>query len=445
MIPERHATKRGTTIDSVVVEPRWEIWEAALLTHRNESDEARADRAMLGLSLDRSVVMSGHQPIVFHPGIASKLAALMIASERTNSEALWIVPDQDAVDPLAVRVPEGRGETLREQTIRLGPMLVHGVAAASQPAVRTIDTKLPDELETLRERVLEHADEPTLARQMALATIPLAAEWLGVEAPKIVFASELMNTNGVRRIVNEITQDPLRAISAYNDAVRAHKDAGVRELHIDDERVELPFWRAKVGHPRQAVYSDELDSIAHDELLPRGLVMTGGARRTLGELFIHGTGGWSYDIITERWINDWLSESGAPITLVSATQRLELLDGNDAIDPDAAVWNAQHAKHDPAMLGDEALADEKRSLVERIERCKESGDDPSALFSQLQTLLEHYRAQYSADLKSLEQIAADAQKHRASHELAMDRTWPFVNFDAESGLLLTERVRSSMR
>lgn len=445
MNAQRQATKSGSIIDSVVVDPRWDAWETAI-ENRNGSRAAHADRAMLGLEIDRSVVMSGHQPIVFHPGIASKLAALMIACERTNSQAVWIVPDQDAVDPLALRTPIGRGGTLSERTIRLGAMTHPSVAAASLPAVKQIGKDdLPTELLTLRERLLDHANEPTLARQAALATIELATDWLGVDTPRIVFASELMETIGVREIVSAMTSDPARAISAYNNAVRAHEDAGVRELRIEDDRVELPLWRVRDGASRQAVFSDEIESIPERELLPRGLIMTGGARNTLGELFIHGKGGWKYDQITEQWINEMLGESIAPMTLVSATQRLELLDESGAIDPDRAVWNAQHAKHDPAMLGDQQRADEKRSLVERIERVKQSGDDPSALFARLQGLLSDYRAQYAAQLDKLETIAQEAQRSRASYTLAMDRTWPFVHFDAESGLMLTERVRSMMR
>jgi len=445
MNPERATTKTrmGGVIDSVTVEPGWDRWQATL-AKQNTTQEARADRAMLGLSADRPVVMSGHQPIVFHPGIAAKLAALMIAAERTNSEALWVVPDQDAVDPLEIRVPNGHGESLMAETIRLGPATPNGVAAASLRAARAIDTDLPPVVEPLVERLLAYADEPTLARQVALATIPLAAEWLGVGTPTIVFASELMHTHGVRGIIDKMIGDPLGAISAYNDAVRAHGDAGVRPLSIDAGRVELPLWRARSDSPRVAVFADELDSIPEGELLPRGLVMTGGARRTLGELFIHGTGGWAYDKITERWLRDWFGEPSAPIALVSATQRLGLSADGDPTDPDEAVWMAHHAKHDPAVLGDASAASEKQDLIERIRERKDAGGDPSSMFSQLQTLLRDYRARHEAELAEIDQRARAAKKHRAAYELAMDRTWAFVNFGSEDGLALTERVRSAM-
>ncbi|MCA9302896.1 MAG: hypothetical protein KC996_02110 [Phycisphaerales bacterium] len=443
MSVRRPAGGTGSTIDSVTIQPGWVDWEAAL-SHPNTSEEARADRAMLELPTDGPVVMSGHQPIVFHPGIASKLAALMVAAEQTKSGALWVVPDQDAVDPLLVRVPEGRGDSLRERTVRLGPMVVSGVASASLPSVQSIEMPLPEHLEPLRERLLAHAGEPTLARQVALATIPLAAEWLGVGTPTIVFASELMRTHGVRGILDAIERDAHAAVDAYNDAVRAHGDAGVRPLLAEGDRVELPLWRARRGSARVVVFADELGSIPEGELLPRGLVMTGGARRTLGELFIHGTGGWAYDKITERWLQDWLGEANAPIALVSATQRLDLFDGGDAIDPEEALWRAHHARHDPGLLGDDAAAAEKQLIIERINETKGSGGDPSELFAGLQRLLQAYRSEHADELAEIERRADNAKKHRMAYELAMDRTWPFVNFDRESGLALTERVRSAM-
>ena len=443
MSVQRSVSKTGSAVDSVTIEPGWADWRARL-EKPNTSEEALADRAMLAVPTDRPVLLSGHQPIVFHPGIAAKLAAMMIAAERSGSAALWIVPDQDAVDPMAVRVPQGFGGSLTEQTIRLAPPMPLGVASASLPSVKTIDEALPGILQPLRDRLLAHADEPTLARQVALATIPLAAEWLGVQTPMIVFASEMMKTLGVRGILEKIQQDPIGAISAYNNAVRAHPGAGVRPLIIDGDRVELPLWRSEMNTPRRAVFADELGSIPECELLPRGLLMTGGARRTLGELFIHGIGGWAYDKITERWLSDWFGSASAPITLVSATQRLELFETSEAVDPDKAVWRAHHARHNPAILGDAASAGEKRSLVERIGRAKGEGVEPSALFGELQRLLEGYRQRHADELARLDRLAGDARKNRDALTLAMDRTWPFVNFNAQGGYALSERVRAAM-
>src|SRR5690606_41787826 len=58
-----------------------------------------SDRAAVGLPTDRPVVLSGHQPTLWHAGILAKLLAACELAASTGAAVGWIVPDADEADP----------------------------------------------------------------------------------------------------------------------------------------------------------------------------------------------------------------------------------------------------------------------------------------------------------------------------------------------------------
>lgn len=412
----------------VTIEPAWAEWESALAEHN--PDPARRQ---LGIPNDRPVVFSGHQPVVFHPGILAKLIAQHEAARRTGAARVWIVADQDPVDLETVRVPVGRGEHLTSQTIQLleAGSTPPGVPSASLPTMHIKDTD-DDRLEALVSHLRDCAHEPSLARQFASATIRLACDRLGIEMPQLIYASDLFRSDQMFSIAQRTIDDPESCARAYNTAVRAHPGARVRPLTIEDDRIELPLWGLRENRPRVPVDTDNIDDFGQGSLIPRGLLMSLLVRAHLGELFIHGTGGWAYDRVTHDWAKAWLGIELAPMALTTATQHLELgFSDDEAIDLDHAAWRLHHARHTPGMLGDHDRQAHKDELVEQIRVAKAEGSDPSKAFGELQRLLDAYRADHAQGLERLGEQVRRAQRMRDQIELANDRTWPFVLFSEE--------------
>ncbi|MBM90724.1 MAG: hypothetical protein CMJ35_03805 [Phycisphaerae bacterium] len=412
----------------VRIEPTWDQWADALSKHM--SDSARDE---LGIPNDRPVLFSGHQPVIFHNGILAKLIAQHEAAKRTGAHRVWIIADQDHVELEHLRVPTGHAGSLSSRTIQVlaSDSIPAGVPSASLPAMPT-EAVDDDRLEAIVEYLLGYTHESTLARQFANATIGLACERLDIEPPQIIYASALFTSDTLWAIVQRMLDDPRACVERYNEAVGGHPQARVRPLMIEDGRVELPMWGLRDGRARVAIDTDNIDTFQRHELAPRGLFMSLLVRAHLGELFIHGTGGWAYDRITQDWAKAWLGMELSPMALATATQHLELgWDPDEAVGVNEASWRLHHARHTPGMLGDESAQRQKDELVSDIEQAKASGTNPDAPYQQLQSLLERYRGEHRQQLDALRDRVDQARAMQKQIALANDRTWPFVLFSEQ--------------
>ena len=426
---------------TVTIEPGWEIWSRAL-----GSAHSGPARAQLGLDPTAPIVFSGHQPIVFHNGILAKLIAQHQAATRCSATPVWIVADQDHAQPGQIRIPIGEGKALDDTLVDLlAPGTVPGGVPTASLAPQTIQRPTDPRLYPLVDHLNRHTSAASLGEQFARATIALASERLGIEAPKLLFASDLLRSGTLWALVERMLKDPRACVSAYNASVRAHPGAGVRELTIEGDRVELPLWGLIDRRARVAIDSQNISDFDRAALAPRGLLMSLLVRAHLGELFIHGTGGWKYDRITQDWANAWLGIELAPMALTTATQRLDLgFAPEQVIDPARAIWEAHHARHTPASVGDTATQHQKDILVSRIAALHDAGDDPAPDFARMQALLDEYRASHNEALAALDKRVDRARAMHKQLTLAADRTWPFVLFDDPALRALKDAVASAL-
>jgi len=405
------------------------------------NDEQRRARAELGLDPDRPVLASGHQPVIYHPGIVAKLVALDAWTSRAGAQALWVVPDMDAVDPGVVRIPEPSDDDLRAAEFVIGSDQREGPAATMPPIERAGD--LPAAVRPLGERIEAYATEGSRARQFTHAVLDDLCEALGLKRPVVVFASDLAATVASGSLIDLVRNDPDGAVRAYNDAIDDNENTGVRPLAIDRRRVELPLWSLAPGR-RDPVVIERGGAIPEGDLAPRGLLMTAIVRRSLCDAFIHGTGGMRYDRVTESWIARWLGAELAPMVGASATLRLDLPLPPAFTDPDRAAWEAHHARHDPEMLDEHALARRKDELVRAIDEAKERGEDPGALFDRLQGVLGRTRDAHRPELDALRERARWAERFRDARAVARDRTWGYPLYGLKALVALRDAVRAAM-
>tara|TARA_E500000318_G_scaffold54309_2_gene50594 strand:- start:20720 stop:22018 length:1299 start_codon:yes stop_codon:yes gene_type:complete len=429
-------TTRSIEID---LRPDANEWKAALQNHT-----PHAARAQLGIPNDRPIVMSGHQPIAFHNGILAKLIAQHEIAQSTGAGRVWIVPDQDIVDLETIRVPIGSGTDLRTRTVQiLEPgSIPPGVPAASLPAMDPIDPD-DDRLADLVEYLRGYAYESSLARQFASATIQLACDRLGIDPPQIIYASDLFTSEAVwDQVGSAMRLDPDDAVRSYNDAAAKHPEAKIRPLDINNDDYERPVWKLRDGYARIPVNDASFDQF---NTAPRALLMSGICRAFLSELFIHGSGGWTYDQITEHWFQNWLNITLNPMARASASVYLPLgIDDPNAIDLKEAHWRFHHARHHPALVGDDDTQRTRDELVSQINTARAAGDNPDPIYQQLVRVLEDHRVRNANGLSSLESQIEHARTHAKQIELANDRTWAFPLFDDESLHMLKDRIHNAM-
>lgn len=421
----------------------------ALLRRAALDETSRSLRVELGLPTHRPIVMTGHQPEFWHPGILAKYIAAQALAQSTGAHAAHIVVDSDETDPGAVRIPV-IGDTLSQRTLRLLPQPGAGIPACAAPSARPTAADPSDTLEPVRAglrtitRSLEaHAGATTLGEQLGRAINDLMQPWAPLTAP--LYSSRLAATGAFRSLVDRMASNPRACIDAHNAAVEQVLEARIAPLAAGADRLELPLWRIRSGQARARVFAKDLAGIPPSELAPRALLLTGFLRIFACDLFIHGAGGAVYDRITDRWLESWLGRAPSPAVMATATLHLPLSTrGVPAVaDIDRASWTAHHARHDPSLVGDRAGAARKADLLAAVRSARASGADALPPFRALQDFLADHRARHADALAQLHAQADALRARREEAAIAADRAWAFPLYPAESLDALASDIRGA--
>jgi len=341
---------------------------------------------------DRPIV-TGHQQTLFHPGILAKYAAAATASAGRAEGYAQVVVDQDVYEPLTLDIPVREADRLTARRHHLARVLPDIPPASQRPAKAEAIHSALDTLdwpndaavsrEQMREAYAASHDDDTLARQAWRANNTLL-RGVGVEPPVAVFASELLRDQRHAWVIEALRRDAKRSAVLYNHAVEAFPEAGVTALRIEPWMIEAPLWVLRWERPRQRVFVDLADRtpllVTEDgepidpsgaTFAPRALLMTALLRHPdEAALFIHGTGGWAYDRITEQWWRDWQGVALAPIALATADLHLDfdapLAERGELA---RAVWFRHHIKDnvDRYTEVDPALAARKHELLAHMD------------------------------------------------------------------------------
>jgi hypothetical protein len=333
-----------------------------------------------------SVVVSGHQPQLFHPGVWFKNFLLVEIGKRSKAQPVNLIIDNDTVRETSIRTPSrSSGDALLESV----PYDSHGQEIPFEERVvldeaifRTfaerVRATLPDYVgkarsepplaESLWRTAREVSmDEMNLGRRLAKLRNLLEAEWGAAqwEAP----LSEVCNEPPFLWFASDILANLPRFAKIYNAALveyrRVHRIRNARHpmppletSRRPDEWSETPFWiwtsadplrkrlfarvvgrsmeisdRANVtkslrlspdGRAEGAV--EALVEAAREgiRLRPRALVTTLYARLFLSDLFIHGIGGAKYDQVTDAVIERYYGERPPAFVTATATFRLPI-------------------------------------------------------------------------------------------------------------------------
>jgi hypothetical protein len=432
--------------ESLTINPAPASW-GALLRH-NPSPESIQFRRELNLPTDLPIIMTGHQPEFWHPGILAKYLAADAASAALNAHPVWLFVDQDRPDSITLRYPAPSNSSLTVGTAT--------VRKRNLPTIRDAHVLVQPGIDHIRGAFARHSSAPTLSHQLASTLSDLIAPLISLPHSTL-FATQLSRTTLFQSLVQKMSKDPESCITTYNAAATRHASAGIRALIADDiqDRWELPLWHLPTNLPRKHVYAEDLPNIPINELAPKALFMTGLLRLAACDLFIHGTGGagadasqhQGYDLITEDWFNSWFGAPLAPMTLVTATRYLPLSSSPPptAADVAHARWRAHHTNHDPAMLNDHTAAATKHHLLDQLALLPRHSRTRSDTFRKLHDLLSTYRQSHSSELAALESQAHSAAQRFAEREVIFDRTWPFSLYPDSTLAALRDQVRTAFR
>lgn len=374
-----------------------------------------------------SLIVTGHQPELFHPGVWAKNFAVHRLAKQTQANGLNLIIDNDTHHGTGIAVPTGTRAALQTTTIPfdeprpvcpweelplsdrevfdgfarqvsaqlhpwgIEPVLNEAWPAARHFADRTERPRLCDCLSAMRVATERRFGAGNLELPMSrLSEVP-GFHW---------FAAHILAQLPQFQVLhNEIVRDYRRRHQLRS---RTHP---VPELATQDDWREAPFWVWRAGESQRdrlfaRQVADEIQlrdrrdvflklpltpdrsaccAVEQLAALPskgirlrsRALTTTLFARLFLADLFVHGIGGAKYDEMTDELITRFYRLPAVPYATISGTLHLPLggtwTAGSQALGQNLhTLWELDHQPERflPASATDvQSMIADKRRLI----------------------------------------------------------------------------------
>ncbi len=429
------------------------------------------------------LIMTGHQPELYHPGVWVKAFLVQRYADQTGARALDLVVDTDIAGRIELRTP-----CLGEKVHVCKTLLAEG-----GEDVAYVQLGVPDDAARTRLRVqglasLRSLRAPALSRHFEAFCMCLdeAAAHTGDLASCLTAARRLyerpaetdylelavsaqVRTEAYLRYVASLILDAERFREAMNAALHEYRlRTGTRssaqpvpDLGCADGRIETPFWvldaerRRPLTVDRRGLWAGDqrvarrgrtigetVDVLKTEGLTiaPKALALTLFERLFVADLFVHGTGGARYDQVTDDIVSRYYGIPAPGYAVASMTMLLPL--GATVAGPQdvAAVENRLHRfTHNPDQVLAEVefdtveervraedLAREKRELVAAIAY---PAADRKALGSRIREVNEDLATLLQPMVIELSESLVRMRAERDAADVLMDRTYPYCLWD----------------
>ncbi len=351
---------------------------AAVTLAREYTHQLTGD-APAELSEGAPLLVTGHQPALFHPGVWAKNFAIAALAEQQGGGGLNLIVDNDLLASSAIAVPCGSREAPRRELFPLldpqPPRPWEEALIDNRPLFETFGERVTQAVESAwgyrplladcwsdamsaRETFPRLADCLTAMRarqerRFGAGNLELPLSRIQESEPYHWFVCHLLVQAGrFREIHNEVLADYRR-----RNRVRNHAHP-VPELRERDGWIETPFWvwrggesqrqplfvrstgrrvelargQAPIGELRLHPEAEATEGVADLaglaqagwKVRTRALTTTLFARLCLADLFIHGIGGAKYDEITNRILERFCGLTPPAFLTLTATLHLPL-------------------------------------------------------------------------------------------------------------------------
>jgi hypothetical protein len=321
-----------------------------------------------------SLLLAGHQPDLFHPGVWLKNFAIQSIGREHGAGSLNLVVDNDTVKHTSIAVPAFANDPQKVHRVLVPYDAFASAIPFEERTIRepiqfadfprtverlTRDWSVPPIITQFWDDVLRRqAGTPLVGEMFAAARRSLERRWgcHNLEVP----LSRLCRTASFAEFAVGLLKALPDFHNAYNAAVRGYrKRNGIRnaqhpvpDLAHDGDWLESPFWAWRAGIGRRErlfvrVINGRLhlragqqpwpdlplatDAAAWLRLEPEGfkirtraLTTTLFARLLLADAFVHGIGGGKYDELTDELITTEFGMEPPGFLVVTGTLRLPL-------------------------------------------------------------------------------------------------------------------------
>ena len=443
---------------------------------------ARAGRVADRGAAAQPIIVMGHQPLLFHPGVWVKYFLLDKLCGVHGARGLHCIVDTDATGPVSAPIPADKNG-LRRITHTLVPLAddlpVESAAIPPPQAWAAFADGVRADLATLgmpelSERFSAFASGEPAARRGASTLAPyLDALRLGYETragePRYseFTASALAATPEFQAFALHLLQEPRALLAAYNECLetyrRIHRVRSAANpfpnLIEAGGRIETPFWILHNGRRADLYAAREGNRLilgtadgvtvtapagpdgaaalgaSGIAVRPKAITLTMFARLCLGDLFVHGVGGGRYDRVTDALTQRLFGVRPAPYAVATATLHLPLGRGRDPeAERHALERRLMDLRHNPdrhlAAAGDaEArLIDEKWKLIRDVEAMRPGRErrDATRRIREINGMLAERLA---PEIARVEAQLAGLRAEPPAEDVVAFRGYPYFLFD----------------
>jgi hypothetical protein len=469
----------GLPIDQLRQQAREELLRAALhYTTRYREYSGPTDSS--------AILLAGHQPQLFHPGVWFKNFALSHLGQQLGATPINLVVDNDLRGSGSVRVPSqspggavqassvayddpGPSVPLEQHRIgnrRLFDSFDRRLAAIVAPWVQD-----PCVLELWRHaRAAADRCENT-GCALAGARHALEGE-LGLQTLELPLSVVCRTRSFAAFLIGLIGELP-RLHDCYNESVKQYRAAhGIRShahpvplLGEQDDWLEAPLWLYGDARPqRRPVWvrmaagrleiSDgericlsidgDLDrpqaaeqlfeqQSAEIKLRPRALITTMFSRLVLGDVFLHGIGGGKYDQLGDTIMRRFFGIEPPRFMVLSATVQMPGVDGEDASQAEQQLREEIRDTHfNPQRFAGRAalpvdLLEQHRQLIAEVP----ARGEKRSWHQELQWVRERLAADLGPLREQLQAELAAAATTAKQQQLLSSREHPFCIYPLE--------------
>ena len=424
------------------------------------------------------IIATGHQPELMHPGIWLKNHLAARVAGRLGGTGLNFIVDNDAVDVGRIRapaledgelrirdvpfiecpadtaaeevaVPEGTADALTEVARLAGPALGETLAGEFAAAAE------PDgDLGSFVSRPRRRIEETFGVHNLELPVSSLAK----TDAFLAYCAHIIANAGRFAEIYNR-TLDRHRAEHAISNPVEPSPN-----LHIEHDRVELPFWAWRPGDARRplvvvidgdtrglycgsaqvawfssdnlAVPGSAVNALGRTSLRfrirPRALAMTMFFRLFCCDLFIHGMGGARYEPVNDGIIREFFGVEPPGWAAASATLRVKpATPPPPQDDADELRQRVHRMKTTPERFVGELIPDDAeasglaRRRTELLDLSGLSKRESKRAFEESKRIAARLQERLAPHILAAEKELMRAEERRGLREAVEDRGFPF--------------------
>jgi hypothetical protein len=423
-----------------------------------------------------TLLVAGHQPELFHPGVWVKNFALYGLARKNHGTSLNLVVDDDTIKTTALRIPappyirrvlfdRWTGATpYEERTIadralfasfaeRVGELTRHWPYEPMLPAFWAEVLRQAERTSNLGECFA--AARRTFEQAWGCHNREVPLSTLCDSEPFSYFACHILtNLPHFHSLYNAIVAD-YRRLHGIRDRQRP-----VPDLATDGEWLESPFWCWLAGASRRErlfvrLKNGRLEIRAADErwqlstepqatlqelqarrlkIRTRALTTTLYARLFLADLFLHGIGGGIYDELTDELIRRFYGCEPPEYLVLSATRWLPLPrtpvreDDRRRLLRELRDVRYNPQRHLDAIPSSEQLSELARHKREWIARPPATSAERRERFRTLRTLTEELRRPLLRREEQLRQQLRDCEQQLRTNAVLQRRDYSFCLF-----------------